>query len=252
MSALHDVKKQTKGASDERTRKQWRLEAKDLVNNVELIALLDEKDSEVASFAGGRAVFHRKMQIGFLKWAPGSLCKTLPSEITCWLSHEELDESALFLALSAQSSCEKMSVLSRPPTPSLFEGLASGIFPLAEEHDVPTHLSDEARWCLTTKRPAFVALFENHVVAFAYVPWISPNHFDISVECFAEFRCQGWGRKVVQALIHDEKVRKKTAVWGALKSNAASLALARSLGFQKDVLNPDGPKELWIAQQKTD
>lgn len=68
-------------------------------------------------------------------------------------------------------------------------------------------------------------------VAFAYAPWRSEKYFDVSVDVDPSARQLGLGTLVAATLIHDERARGREPVWGADEENAASLALARKLGF---------------------
>jgi L-amino acid N-acyltransferase YncA len=64
--------------------------------------------------------------------------------------------------------------------------------------------------------------------------------FDVSVDTIASARQLGLGTIVAAAMIRDERARGREPVWGADEQNAASLGLARRLGFR-------AADELWVA-----
>jgi len=95
---------------------------------------------------------------------------------------------------------------------------------------LPQSLADElnaARRATTV----FVAIDGAMPASFAYVAWETERHGDLSVDTLEPWRRRGCARAVAQAAIDDLAARGKTPVWGAIASNAASLALARALGF---------------------
>ncbi|HEX4420608.1 MAG TPA: GNAT family N-acetyltransferase [Kofleriaceae bacterium] len=81
------------------------------------------------------------------------------------------------------------------------------------------------------QRTVWTAFVDERPVSFAYAPWRSARWFDVSVDTLPEARQLGLGRIVAAAMIRDERVHGRAPVWGADDDNAASLRLARSLGF---------------------
>jgi hypothetical protein len=77
-------------------------------------------------------------------------------------------------------------------------------------------------------------------VSFAYAPWRSARWFDVSVDTLPAARQLGLGRMVAAAMIRGEQALGRAAVWGADEGNAASLRLARALGFVEI-------DQLWVA-----
>ena len=89
-------------------------------------------------------------------------------------------------------------------------------------------------------RAIWTAYVDGEPVSFAYAPWRSARWFDVSVDTLPGARQLGLGRLVAAALIRDELAQGRAPVWGADEGNAASLRLARSLGFVEI-------DALWIA-----
>jgi GNAT acetyltransferase-like protein len=95
---------------------------------------------------------------------------------------------------------------------------------------VPAPLADELAM-VRAHHTIWTAFLDGVPVSFAYAPWRSPQWFDVSVDTLAGSRQLGLGRIVAAAMIRDERARGRAPVWGADEDNAASLRLARSLGF---------------------
>ena len=110
--------------------------------------------------------------------------------------------------------------------------------------DAPlSHVSDalaEELAAVRADRTIWCAVVDGLPVAFAYAPWRSARWFDVSVDTLPQARQLGLGRIVAAAMIRDERAQGREPVWGADEGNAASLRLARSLGFVK-------VDELWVA-----
>lgn len=91
---------------------------------------------------------------------------------------------------------------------------------------VPAPLAEELRG-----HRVWTAYVDGAPVAFAYAPWRSPRWFDISVDVLPGARQLGLGTIVAAAMIRDGRAEGREPVWGADESNAASLRLAKRLGF---------------------
>jgi hypothetical protein len=89
-------------------------------------------------------------------------------------------------------------------------------------------------------RPVWTAFVDGAPVSFAYAPWRSARWFDVSVDTLPGARQLGLGRLVASAMIRDEHALGRAPVWGADDDNAASLRLARTLGFVE-------VDALWVA-----
>jgi hypothetical protein len=104
---------------------------------------------------------------------------------------------------------------------------------------VPAPLADELGM-VRAHRTIWTAFLDEVPVSFAYAPWRSARWFDVSVDTLRGARQLGLGRIVAAAMIRDERAQGRAPVWGADEDNAASLRLARSLGFVE-------VDELWVA-----
>jgi GNAT superfamily N-acetyltransferase len=105
-----------------------------------------------------------------------------------------------------------------------------------EPDDPLDHLPGELRDELAGPRddPAVYAGFLDRVaVSFAYTASLSETLADVSIDTLAAARRRGVARQVVSRLINHILALGRSPVWGAAEDNAASLALAASLGFTK-------------------
>lgn len=104
---------------------------------------------------------------------------------------------------------------------------------------VPPALAEELE-AARPHRTIWTVFLDGLPVSFAYAPWRSARWFDVSVDTLPGARQLGLGRMVATAMIRGERALGRAPVWGADEGNAASLRLARALGFvQVD--------ELWVA-----
>lgn len=106
---------------------------------------------------------------------------------------------------------------------------------------VPSPLRDRLRDAVG-HTPVWAASKEGQPVAFAYAAQTTESWFDLSVDTLEGARNQGLGRAAAMGLIVDRMLRGLRPVWGAVKSNGASHALARRLGFAPVDL-------LWVLTQ---
>ncbi|HEY1817053.1 MAG TPA: GNAT family N-acetyltransferase [Kofleriaceae bacterium] len=104
-------------------------------------------------------------------------------------------------------------------------------------------LASELAWA-HSRGPIWAAWVDGAPASFAYAPWRSAAWFDVSVDTLPAARQLGLGTIVAAALIRAERARGRDPVWGANESNAASLALARHLGFQPI-------DELWVCAPRS-
>jgi GNAT superfamily N-acetyltransferase len=104
---------------------------------------------------------------------------------------------------------------------------------------LPPALADELAWA-RSRGPVWAAWVDGTPVSFAYAPWRSAKWFDVSVDTLPDARQLGLATIVASAMIRDERARGREPVWGADEDNAASLRLAKRLGFQP-------VDELWVA-----
>ena len=68
-------------------------------------------------------------------------------------------------------------------------------------------------------------------MSFCYSGWETESHWDVSIDTLEAYRRRGLGAAACVCLIRHFARLGKTAVWGSLESNPASIALAHKLGF---------------------
>ena len=107
---------------------------------------------------------------------------------------------------------------------------------------IPAALAEELDDVRATSRgPIWTCFVDGDPVAFAYAPWRSAKWFDVSVDTLPAARQLGLGTIVAAAMIqHECAGRERMPVWGADEDNAASLRLAKRLGFVEI-------DHLWVA-----
>jgi GNAT superfamily N-acetyltransferase len=79
--------------------------------------------------------------------------------------------------------------------------------------------------------PIAVARAGGVPASFCYAVWESESLWDVSVDTLETWRGRGLAGAAVALLAAHMRRRGLEPVWGALETNAASLALARKLGF---------------------
>jgi RimJ/RimL family protein N-acetyltransferase len=97
--------------------------------------------------------------------------------------------------------------------------------------ELPPVLRDEVRTALGFTHVAAVFV-EGRPVSFGYAGYETEKYFDVSIDTLEEFRGRGYGRDCCEFLIDHMARHGLEPVWGALEGNAASRALAASLGFR--------------------
>jgi RimJ/RimL family protein N-acetyltransferase len=68
-------------------------------------------------------------------------------------------------------------------------------------------------------------------VAFCYPVLQTERWWDVSVDTLEEFRGRGLAPRAAREMVRLMRTRGKSPVWGAVETNAASLSVARRLGF---------------------
>ena len=104
---------------------------------------------------------------------------------------------------------------------------------------VPAELADELRTALA-HGTVWAVWLDGAPVSFAYAPCRSEKYFDISVDTLPGARQLGLGTIVAAAMIRDERAHGREPVWAADEGNAASIRLARRLGFEPT-------DEIWVC-----
>jgi hypothetical protein len=134
-------------------------------------------------------------------------------------------------ALRAAGRVVERALLHELPDPDALPDL-EGAQPLGDaalDH-VPHALAAELAWA-KTRSTVWAAWVDGVPVCFAYAPWRSAHWFDVSVDTLADARQLGLATIVAAAMIRDERALGREPVWGADEDNAASLRLAKRLGF---------------------
>ncbi len=83
------------------------------------------------------------------------------------------------------------------------------------------------RWVVVAAHTEF-----GQLASFCYAAWPTETLWDVAIETMEPYRRQGHGARAVKFLVDHMWEQRKRPVWGALESNAASLALAKRLGFR--------------------
>lgn len=141
-------------------------------------------------------------------------------------------------ALPAGWSAERASIFTAgtqplPPDPASPFREAFAVRRLARG-DALAHLPSTLRAEIDAVRAArsvYAAFSDGTPVSFAYVSRETERHGDLSIDTLEAFRRRGAAEAASRPVIAELHLRDKRPVWGAIDSNAASLALARRLGF---------------------
>jgi RimJ/RimL family protein N-acetyltransferase len=82
-----------------------------------------------------------------------------------------------------------------------------------------------------TPVPVAAAWVDGRPVAFCYPVLQTERWWDVSVDTLEEFRGRGLAPRAAREMVRLMRTRGKSPVWGAVETNAASLSVARRLGF---------------------
>lgn len=97
-----------------------------------------------------------------------------------------------------------------------------------------THLPHDFKKELVTAcrySPVAATIIEGAPVSFCYAGSQTESLWDISIDTLQGYRNRGYAAACVAFMIELMNRQDKQPVWGALETNAASLRLARKLGF---------------------
>jgi len=223
------------------------LELPDVPRWIEAHGIAADPDGWRRELAGGFAVGSDRARLIVVAGSAGAaavaaLARELPHH-TLLLAIERTD-----LAVATGRRVERALLHALPGSGLLDVAVAGGgldaaaavmLPPEASLAHLPVGLAEELE-ATRRHRPIWTVFLDGAPVSFAYAPWRSARWFDVSVDTLPEARQLGLGRLVAAAMIRDEQALGRAPVWGADESNAASLRLARGLGFvQVD--------ELWVA-----
>lgn len=96
---------------------------------------------------------------------------------------------------------------------------------------VPETVRQEVALALRRRCPLSVVWAEGRPLSFCYAAWQTERLWDVAVSTLAAWRRRGFAAAAFGALQSRLEKRGLEPVWGAYAENAASLALARRLGF---------------------
>jgi GNAT superfamily N-acetyltransferase len=102
---------------------------------------------------------------------------------------------------------------------------------------LPPQLASEAEGAAW----AAVRRVDGQAVSLCTAWWLTETLWDVGVDTLEDHRRQGHARACFLALEQRLRSRSLQPVWGALEENAASLAMAASLGFEP-------VDELWVVR----
>lgn len=202
-------------------------------STVQMRALLELGETQLFGDVEGAVFTHAEAGLGGLYGHPSLTGLTLPPELLAFEPVELEGSTWERLCLSTYlplPAGERADPEARRLTPELWP-------------QVPPSLSATLATAME-RRAVFCALVDGQPVSFAWAPLRSERWFDLWVETMPVFRRQGLGRAVASAVIHHEHSEGRAPVWGAPASNAAALALGRSLGFV------DCAQTLWRATKR--
>jgi len=213
------------------------LELPDEPRWVEAHGIAADPESWRVVVGGGFAVGHDRMRLIVVAGeadagAVVALARERPQHTLLVAS----DELVAALRGGAGRAVER-AVLHTLPDPDELPEL-DGAVPLTG--DPPAELADEIALARSRGATIWTVHVDDAPVSFAYAPWRSARWFDISVDTLPGSRQLGLGTIVAAAMIRDERARGREPVWGADEHNRASLALARTLGFQS-------VDEIWVS-----
>lgn len=130
------------------------------------------------------------------------------------------------------------AILHTLPDPDALPDLEGAVL-LDDATPLPDGLRDELTWA-KRRGAVFTVYLDGVPAAFSYAPWRSERYFDVSVDTVVGARQLGLGTIVSAAMIRHERAQGREPVWGADEDNAASLRLAKRLGFVP-------VDEIWVA-----
>ena len=95
---------------------------------------------------------------------------------------------------------------------------------------LPERLSADAS---PTPVPVAAVFTDGQPVAFCYPVLQTETLWDVSVETLEAFRGRRFAARAARAMVRYMRGSNKAPVWGSLETNAASLSVARQLGFEE-------------------
>ncbi len=125
-----------------------------------------------------------------------------------------------------------------PPLDHVPEGLRHELVEALDGHPtarfvhgtLPARAPDTAS---STAVPVAFVLVDGRAVAFCYPVLQTERYWDVSVDTLERYRGRGLAGRAARSMVRHMRSHGKSPVWGALESNAASLGVARRLGFME-------------------
>jgi GNAT superfamily N-acetyltransferase len=152
---------------------------------------------------------------------------------------------ALVRAVLDGFAAEQATILQAPtgePPPPIYPCRLFGLADLPLLESEPENLRAELQATLIAGAFLVAAFDGSRPVAFCYVAAETETFWDVSIDTVPSHRRRGFAMSAVRYLMTVMRERGKTAVWGAARSNPASLALAFRLGFA-------AVDELWVLSR---
>lgn len=135
-----------------------------------------------------------------------------------------------------------LSAPTRPPSCAAHPCRVLDAPEIAALTHLPDELLNELAHVARAGRMVMAAFDSALPVSFAYAAAESPSLWDVSIDTIASHRRRGFGAAAVIALMRRMTEQGRSAVWGAVASNRASINMARRLGFTE----VDG---LWVMSR---
>lgn len=227
----------------DRLKQRYLKELSDIPRWVETRALLAWEGSSIIASRDGD---------GFVVWSKNDNIGSIVGNIDLTSTIQAANDCSELLAFPenihivqqqlGDFQAERATIFQAPnsfPTSLAHSCKLLGIPDIASMSHIPDGLKDELL-SLEEDNPLLMAAFEGCLpVAFAYVASETDTLWDVSIDTLESYRRKGYATSAIYALMKRMKDKGKSAVWGAVRGNVASLNLAHKLGFV-------AVDELWV------
>ena len=172
--------------------------------------------------------------LGRFRWAAvAPALRELSDDVEVVTRAQEFERAG---ALPADWMAEPALVHQEPavipePTTAWLVTLFTAAHPPDLRH-VPTALRRELEAALAFS-PIAAAFDGDVAVSFCYAGWETETWWDVSIDTLPLWRARGFAEAATIALMNHMRGRGRRAVWAALESNVASLAVANRIGFER-------------------
>ncbi len=218
------------------------LDLPDVPRWVEAHGIAADPESWRRELGGGFAVGHDEARLIVVAGeADPEAVRALARERTRHTLLVAIERDDLAATLRAEGRIIERAILHTLPDPDALPDL-EGATPLPPDASLAHLRADVAHELevARTIRTVWSAWVDGEPVSFGYAPWRSAAWFDVSVDTIRGARQAGLATIVAAAMIRDERALGREPVWGADEHNAASLRLAKRLGFT-------AVDELWVV-----